>query len=97
MKIESTMFAAILRKRSSIRMQQVTHRLFYTDMGRILVSLLFGAALAIMCQRACKGQHCLIIDAPPLKDIEPYVFQIGDRYYRYQSRVVACPAAENPK
>ncbi len=92
------MLAALLhRKGASMRMQRVTQRLFYTDIGRILVSALFGAALAIMFQRTCKGDKCVVIDAPAIKDIEPYVFQVGDKCYRYESRIVHCPAPDSSK
>lgn len=77
-----------------MRMQQVTHRLFYTQIGQILVSALFGAGLAIMFQRACQGDKCIIIEAPSMKDIEPYVFKVGDKCYRYESRVIDCKQPE---
>lgn len=85
------MFAALLaRKGPGFRIQQVTNRLFYTNVGQFLVSALFGAGLAIMFQRACKGDQCIAIESPPIKDIEPYVFKVGDKCYRYESRIVDC-------
>lgn len=87
------MLAAMFAKKGnsvSNRMQNVTKRLFYTEVGRFMISILFGAALAVMFQKACKGDKCIVIESPKLNEIEPYVFKTGDKCYRYEPRIVAC-------
>jgi hypothetical protein len=71
----------------------VTKRLFRTRAGQIIISAIFGAAIAALFQKTCKGKKCIVIEAPPLADLEKYVYRIGDKCYRYQPRVVSCTSA----
>ena len=64
-------------------------RLFYQDTGRMVVSAVFGLALAFMFQKACKGRKCLIIQAPPTDNLET-VHRTKDQCYIYTPRYVQC-------
>lgn len=76
---------------NKVSAQEVVRRLFLTEFGRRLVSALFGFSLAILFRRVCKGRDCTIINSPPLKDIERYVYELKKgECYQYTPIVVSC-------
>lgn len=78
-------------KNSGAGIQRLVDRLFYTPIGAMVVSGLFGMALALMFQRVCKGGNCIRVQAPPMNEVRNYVYQMGeDECYVYKPRVVKC-------
>lgn len=71
--------------------ERLVERLFYTPYGAIIVSGLFGMALAMMFQRVCKDNKCIVIQAPPQAEMQNYVFKLHDgECYKYTPKVVRC-------
>lgn len=69
---------------------RVIERLYYTDMGKIMVSALFGAAFAMLFQRVCKDRSCIVIKAPPMNEIVASIYKNDNACYQYKPRVVPC-------
>lgn len=69
---------------------KILDRLFYNTGGQILVSAIFGFALAFMFQKVCKGEHCIEVHPPPKEDIQKYVYTIDGVCYRYIPKVSEC-------
>lgn len=65
------------------------HRLFYEKNGQIVVSALFGLALALIFRRVCKD-NCTVYFAPNIKDIENKSFIVEDVCYKYKPYTVKC-------
>jgi hypothetical protein len=70
-------------------------RLFYDNTGQIIVSALFGLALALLFRRICKD-NCVIYSAPEFKDIEENTFNLEDTCYKYKSYPVKCNDKDKP-
>jgi hypothetical protein len=70
-------------------------RLFYDSTGQIIVSALFGLALALLFRRICKD-NCVIYSAPEIKDIEENTFNLEDTCYKYKSYPVKCNDKDKP-
>lgn len=68
----------------------VVDRLFYTESGSMFISILFGFALAAMFQKACKDRKCIVIKAPPMKEISDMYYKNGDDCFKYTPKVVPC-------
>lgn len=79
-----------LRGRSGTGVQRLVHRLFYTPFGSMIVSVLFGMALALLFQRVCTGDKCVVPTSPPMKEIGSQVFRVNNDCYEYKHRVVKC-------
>lgn len=77
-----------------VSIRQVTGRLFHTPEGQLMISALFGFALAIMFQRTCDGAACIVLRAPPAAEIDGRVFRNGagetSACYTYTPKVVPC-------
>jgi hypothetical protein len=79
------------RGKSGAGVQRLVDRLFYTSIGSIVVSGIFGLALALMFQRVCKDKRCIVVQTPPLKEIHDFVYEVGkNECYQYLPRIVKC-------
>ena len=82
-----------LKDRGGLRV--TIDRLFYDDTGQIIVSALFGLALALLFRRICKD-NCVLYSAPDIKEIESNVFNLEDTCYKYKSYPVKCNDIDKP-
>ena len=82
-----------LKNRGGLRV--TIDRLFYDDIGQIIVSALFGLALALLFRRICKD-NCVLYSAPDIKDIEGNIFNLEDTCYKYKSYPVKCNSIDKP-
>lgn len=65
------------------------NRLFYEKNGQVVVSALFGLALALVFRRVCKD-NCTVYFAPNIKDIDSKTFIVEDVCYKYKPYTVKC-------
>ena len=65
---------------------------FNTEIGRIIVSIVWGIGLSTLFKRVCKNKKCIIIESPNPKDIEEKIFRYkGDsNCYRYNTYISKC-------
>jgi len=64
-------------------------KLFYNKSGQIVVSCVFGLALALIFNRTCKD-GCIVYNAPHIEDVNNKIFKIEDNCYKYTTKVVKC-------
>jgi len=65
-------------------------RLLETYTGQVIFSLILGLGLAALFQRVCKDGHCVIIQGPPLEEVENKIFKQEDKCYRYKADTTKC-------
>ncbi len=58
--------------------------------GRIVFSILLGFGLATLFRKACAGNNCIIINGPPIKEINDNVYKIDDDCYKYTPETTSC-------
>ena len=64
-------------------------RLLYTSFGQILISAIFGLAVALLFHRVCKS-GCIVYYAPHIDEVQDKVFQLEDTCYKYTPYVIPC-------
>lgn len=64
--------------------------MFKTEAGRIVLSILLGFGLATAFQKVCKGNSCMVIKGPPMKEIKDVYYRIDDECYKYTPYVTKC-------
>jgi hypothetical protein len=57
-----------------------------------IFSLLLGLGLAAILRPACKGDQCITLKAPPLKDMKDVTFQVGNKCYQFSVENIDCPS-----
>lgn len=65
-------------------------KVFESETGRIILSVILGFGLATMFRKACLGQGCLVIKGPPVKEIKNHIYRIDDECYKYTPEVKKC-------
>lgn len=79
----------MVKKVAESTMVTTIHRLFYEREGQIVVSALFGLALALIFRRVCTGD-CVLYFAPNVSDIQGKTFILEDTCYKYSPYAVKC-------
>ena len=70
-------------------------RLIYSDVGRIVISIILGLGLATLFRKVCKERDCLVFHAPKLDKIKNQVFKFKDKCYQFEEEIEKCD--ENKK
>lgn len=73
-----------------VRFNHMVNRLFYTKLGQIIISMLFGLSLSLMFHRVCKGDQCFRYVAPPEADVTNKTFRNGSSCFQYSYEIVPC-------
>lgn len=71
---------------------KITTRLFYTNIGQLFVSALFGLALALLFQKVCSDKKCIVITAPATADIVGKTYDFEGECFKYKPYGVKCPS-----
>ena len=79
----------------SVRLSNMVNRLFYTKLGQVFISILFGISLSFLFHRACKGEQCTILEPPPNADVDGKIFRVGGKCYSYEPSIVPCMSINN--
>ncbi len=58
----------------------------------VIFSVLLGLGLAAILHPACKGEQCITLKAPPLKDFKDATYQVGNKCYQFSVENVDCPS-----
>lgn len=65
-------------------------RLIYSDVGRIVISVILGLGLATLFRRVCKERDCLVFHAPKMNKIKGQVFKFKDKCYQFEEEIEKC-------
>jgi len=65
-------------------------RLIYSDVGRIVISIILGLGLATLFRKVCKERDCLVFHAPKLDKIKNQVFKFKDKCYKFEEEIEKC-------
>ena len=63
---------------------------FNTKIGSILLSILWGLALALLFRESCKGKRCITYKPPCPKYINKNIFNYNKKCYKYKHSIVSC-------
>jgi len=72
-----------------MNIRYVIDRLFYTEIGQIIVSAIFGISLALIFNRVCKD-NCVLYFAPKYDEVNNNIFKIEDTCYKYKMVNALC-------
>ena len=65
-------------------------RLIYSDVGRIVISMILGLGLATLFRKVCKDRDCIVFKAPDVKKIEQQIFKFKDKCYKFTHNIEKC-------
>jgi hypothetical protein len=53
-------------------------------------SFLLGLGLAAILRPACKGDQCLLMKAPPVREVESTTYQLGSKCFQFKVETGDC-------
>jgi hypothetical protein len=69
-------------------------KLFNTDLGKILFSIIIGLGLTGLFKKVCKSgsndKSCIIYKGPSMKSVDSKVFKVKDKCYEYEKKILKC-------
>jgi hypothetical protein len=67
------------------------------DGAAIIVSIILGLGLASLFRQVCKGDKCVIIKGPSIKEISKKVYKIDEKCYKYTPSATSCSSQSSEK
>jgi len=61
-----------------------------TEKGQIIVSAILGLGLASLFRKVCTEGNCVVIQGPPLDEVENKIFKQDSKCYRYKAVSTKC-------
>lgn len=58
--------------------------------GKYMMSILLGIGLATFFREVCKGNGCVVKNAPPLEEIEDKTYRFDKKCYTYDKNAMQC-------
>lgn len=58
--------------------------------ARIIFSIIWGLGLSAIFRKSCKGRNCIVLKAPPPKEVQNNVYKFNNKCYKYTPRNVNC-------
>jgi hypothetical protein len=65
-------------------------KLFKTEFGLIIISILFGLGLAALFRKACVDNKCLVIKGPDPAEVSKHYYKMNDVCYKYKPVFTEC-------
>lgn len=63
--------------------------------GIIMISILWGLALATLFQKVCKGRGCIIFNAPDIDQMKNNTFIHDNKCYKFKHETIECSGNNN--
>ena len=71
-------------------MIKVIKKIFMSDFGGILISILLGFGLASLFRKTCKGKECIVFKGPPLDEIKDQIYEHEKDCYLFNEHSIKC-------
>ena len=70
-------------------------RILYTDLGRIIMSILLGLGFATIFKKVCTDKNCMTYHGPVISEMEGKIYKHDNKCYSYSSNQVTCDKSKN--
>ena len=59
-----------------------------------IISVILGLGLASLFRQACRGNECVVVRGPSIREISKNTYKIDDRCYTYKPEATTCDVKE---
>lgn len=67
-------------------------KILYSDVGKIIISVLLGIGLSCLFHKVCKDKECIRFNGPVIKEVDDKIFKYNDKCYTYKLFATKCDA-----
>tara|TARA_Y100000022_G_C13093097_1_gene303222 strand:+ start:263 stop:526 length:264 start_codon:yes stop_codon:yes gene_type:complete len=81
-------------------LNKVVSRLFYSEPGRIFLSILLGLGIASLFRKICTSNNCYNFTGPEQKDLKNKIFSFdsnNDKCFKVNEEITHCNKNTNSK
>jgi len=64
--------------------------LMKTELGSVIISIIWGLGLAALFRQTCKNRNCIVIKAPDTKDIKGQIYQFDSSCFTFNTNPAKC-------
>jgi len=68
-------------------------KLFESNAGSIVISVILGLGLAALFRKACNDNKCIVVKGPNTEEVQRYYYKINDDCYQYKPVFSECNRA----
>jgi hypothetical protein len=68
-----------------------------TPTGKIFASIILAIGLASIVRMSCKSANIIIVQGPPIQEIQDKIFSFDSKCYSYKKVVTSCKNLEDNK
>jgi len=65
-------------------------KLMYTDLGKIVISIILGLGLSSLFRKVCTGKKCLKFQGPPLDDLRKNAYKFDNKCLKFNEKAITC-------
>ena len=65
-------------------------KLFRSEEGSYIISVILGLGLATFFKRACAGRNCIVFRGAPMSQIKGKTYKYGDKCYVFEEEAERC-------
>ena len=65
-------------------------KLAKNDIGKTVISIILGLGIATLFRKVCNDRDCLVIQGPPIEDVESHIHSFDGRCYKYKAKSTSC-------
>lgn len=69
-------------------------RLFTSEIGKNIISIILGLGLATLFRKVCNEKNCIRFNGPIITDIEDKIFKHGEKCYKYSAQSDKCDSTK---
>ena len=70
--------------------KQSLKKMFESNIGSIVISIILGLGLAAIFRRVCTEGNCIVIQGPDVQEVQKYFYKINDQCYKYSPVFSEC-------
>ena len=65
-------------------------KLFESNTGSIVISIILGLGLAALFRKACTDNKCIVVKGPNIDEVQQYYYKMNGECYQYKPVHAEC-------
>lgn len=75
-------------------MSGLIKKLFYTENGKIMLSIILGVGLASLFRKACSDRkQCIVFKGPDMEKVHKNIYRHDNQCYTFKEKSIKCGSA----
>ena len=64
--------------------------LMKTELGSVIISIIWGLGLAALFRQTCKNRNCIVIKAPDVEEVKDQVYKFDSSCFTFNTNPAKC-------